>query len=66
MKKYILSSMILSGLMFASCNLDETPLSKFDESEAFQSSTLIYVNTVANVYSSIGGIYMEAQMEFSP
>ena len=55
MKKYILSSMILSGLMFASCNLDETPLSKFDESEAFQSSTLIYVNTVANVYSSIGG-----------
>lgn len=55
MKKYILSSMLLSGLMFASCNLDETPLSKFDESEAFQSSTLIYVNTVANVYASIGG-----------
>ena len=58
MKKYILSSLLLSGMMLASCNLDETPLSKFDESEAFQSSTLIYVNSVANVYSSISnGLY---------
>lgn len=58
MKKHIFGSLILSAALLTSCSLDETPQSKFSESEAFKSSTLIYVNTVANVYSAIGnGLY---------
>lgn len=64
MKKKIYSSIVLSvAIMFSassltSCSLDETPKSKFSEEEAFKSSKLIYVNTVANVYSAIGnGLY---------
>ena len=58
MKKYIFGSLLLSATLLTSCSLDETPQSKFSESEAFKSSTLIYVNTVANVYSAIGnGLY---------
>ena len=58
MKKYIFGSLLLSAALLTSCSLDETPQSKFSEAEAFKSSTLIYVNTVANVYSAIGnGLY---------
>ena len=58
MKQYIIGSMLLSSILLASCSLDETPRSKFSEKEAFSTSKLVYVNTVANVYSSIGnGLY---------
>lgn len=58
MKQYIIGSMLLSSILLASCSLDETPRSKFSEEEAFSTSKLVYVNTVANVYSSIGnGLY---------
>ena len=58
MKQYIIGSMLLSSILLASCSLDETPRSKFSEEEAFCTPKLVYVNTVANVYSSIGnGLY---------
>lgn len=58
MKQYIIGSMLLSSILLASCSLDETPRSKFSEEEAFSTPMLVYVNTVANVYSSIGnGLY---------
>ena len=58
MKKYIFSVVFLSTALLTSCSLDETPQSKFKESEAFANSTLTYVNSVAMVYSEIGdGIY---------
>lgn len=58
MKQYIIGSMLLSLILLASCSLDETPRSKFSEEEAFSTPKLVYVNTVANVYSSIGnGLY---------
>lgn len=58
MKKYIFSVVFLSAALFTSCSLDETPQSKFKESDAFANSTLTYVNSVAKVYSEIGdGIY---------
>ena len=58
MKQYIIGSMLLSSILLASCSLDETPRSKFSEAEAFSTPKLVYVNTVANVYSSIGnGLY---------
>lgn len=58
MKQYIIGSILLSSILLASCSLDETPRSKFSEEEAFSTPKLVYVNTVANVYSSIGnGLY---------
>ena len=58
MKQYIIGSMLLSSILLAGCSLDETPRSKFSEEEAFSTPKLVYVNTVANVYSSIGnGLY---------
>ena len=58
MKQYIIGSMLLSSVLLAGCSLDENPRSKFSEEEAFSTSKLVYVNTVANVYSSIGnGLY---------
>ena len=58
MKKYIFGSLLLSATLLTSCSLEETPQSKFSEAEAFKSSNLIYVNTVANVYSAIkNGLY---------
>ena len=58
MKKYIFSVVFLSTALLTSCSLDETPQSKFKESDDFANSTLTYVNSVAKVYSEIGdGIY---------
>ena len=53
MKKYIFETLLLSTALLSGCSLDETPKSAFSEEEAFKSSTLIYANSVANVYSSI-------------
>ena len=55
MKKYTYGSIFLSLSMLASaCSLDEVPESAFTQEEAYQSATLVYVNTVANIYSAIG------------
>ena len=56
-----LGTLLVGAVMLGSCSLDETPKSKFDEKDAFANSTLIYVNSVANVYSAIGNsIYGDA------
>lgn len=56
MKNKILYSFILSfAFIFFSCNLDENPVDQMPESEAFKSPVLIYLNTVANLYTEIGG-----------
>lgn len=54
MKKIIYSATLIATLLLmAGCSLDEKPLSKFDESEAYKSSTLVYVNTVASLYNKL-------------
>ena len=66
MKKYIFGTLRLSAAMLTACSLDENPESKFSEEEAFKSSTLTYVNTVANVYSAIGnGLYGDPYIMWS-
>jgi hypothetical protein len=54
MKKIILSSLVSTGLLLSSCSgfLEETPLSLIPEEEAYKSATMVYVNTVASVYSA--------------
>ena len=51
MKKIFYAAAI--ALLFVGCSLEETPKSKFDESEAYKSSTLVYVNTVASLYTKM-------------
>ena len=54
MKKFIYSAVVLAMTsMLFGCSLEETPLSKFDEGEAYKSSTLVYVNTVASLYNKL-------------
>lgn len=58
MKNILTASILAVTCLLGSCSLDENPQSKFSEEEAYKSSTLIYVNTVASIYSSIGnGLY---------
>lgn len=56
MKKTIIIAFLLltAGSLFQSCAgfLDENPKSRIPEEEAFKSPTLVYLNTVASVYSS--------------
>ena len=56
MKKTLLSSIILAGLIFSSCSnfLEETAYSSFDKEEAYSNPTLVYLNAVASVYTSMG------------
>ena len=52
MKKILYSAAVVAlTLLAVGCSLEETPKSKFDESEAYKSSTLVYVNTVASLYT---------------
>ena len=54
MKKLLYSAAVLAlTFLMSGCSLDETPLSKFDEGEAYKSSTLVYVNTVASLYNKL-------------
>lgn len=49
-------SLIFSfSLVLFGCSLDETPIDQLPESEAYKSPSLIYLNTVANLYTEIGG-----------
>ena len=54
MKKILFSAAIAAmTLLMSGCSLEETPESKFDESEAYKSATLVYVNTVASLYNKL-------------
>ena len=54
MKKILYSAVVIAfGFLIYGCSLDETPLSKFDEGEAYKSATLVYVNTVASLYNKL-------------
>ena len=55
MKKYIFSVVFLSTALLTSCSLDETPQSKFKESDAFANSTLTYVTLLLRFIRMIGG-----------
>jgi hypothetical protein len=56
MKKKISFSLLLSFALFLfGCSLDENPVDQMPESEAYKSPVLIYLNTVANLYTEIGG-----------
>ena len=55
-KKFIYSFMIAAAAAaFSSCSnfLEERPTDAFDEETAFQSPTLVYVNTVASLYNNM-------------
>lgn len=56
MKKRILYSLLLvaaAAFSFSSC-LDENPKDQMPEDEAYKDPTMIYLNTVANLYTQIG------------
>lgn len=55
-KRYVYSFMLAAVLTaFSSCSnfLEERPTDAFDEETAFQSPTLVYVNTVASLYNDM-------------
>lgn len=56
MKKVLMSSMLILGGLFSACSgfLDEDPKSKIPEEEAYKSEKLVYVNTIATIYTSFG------------
>ena len=56
MKKVLVSSMLILGGLFSACPgfLDEDPKSKIPEEEAYKSEKLVYVNTIATIYTSFG------------
>lgn len=60
MKKRILYSFILAatlGLSGCSSFLNEDPIDQMPEEEVYKNPTLIYLNTVANLYTMIGSDY---------
>lgn len=56
MKKVLVSSMLILGGLFSACSgfLDEDPKSKIPEEEAYKSEKLVYVNTIATIYTLFG------------
>ena len=56
MQKVLVSSMLILGGLFSACSgfLDEDPKSKIPEEEAYKSEKLVYVNTIATIYTSFG------------
>ena len=56
MKKVLVSSMLILGGLFSACSgfLDEDPKIKIPEEEAYKSEKLVYVNTIATIYTSFG------------
>ena len=56
MKKVLVISMLILGGLFSACSgfLDEDPKSKIPEEEAYKSEKLVYVNTIATIYTSFG------------
>lgn len=56
--------MLILGGLFSACSgfLDEDPKSKIPEEEAYKSEKLVYVNTIATIYTSLGIGYMEVRI----
>ena len=56
MKKNIIYTTlaVFTALFMWGCSLDETPKDLLPEDEAFRNPTLIYLNTVASIYTEIG------------
>lgn len=56
MKKIFIAILALAGLSLTSCSdfLQEEALDQFSKEEAFKSPTLVYLNTVAAVYTNMG------------
>lgn len=54
MKKVLVSSILILGGLFSACSgfLDEDPKSKIPEEDAYKSEKLVYVNTIATIYTS--------------
>jgi hypothetical protein len=54
MKKLLYSAAVLAlTFLMSGCSLEETPLSKFDESEGYNTATLVYGNSVASLYNKL-------------
>lgn len=54
-KIYIYSFIAAFSLVLFGCSLNEDPKDQMPQGEAFKSPKLIYLNTVANLYTEIGG-----------
>ena len=59
MKKNILYSLLIStvatvGLSSCDAFLEENPKDQITEEQAYQNSTLLYLNTVASLYTEVG------------
>ena len=56
MKKIYFALFVLASLAFAGCSdfLEETAYDQFSKEEAFKSPTLVYLNTVASIYTNMG------------
>ena len=66
MKKILYSAVVLAlAFLTPGCSLEETPLSKFDESEAYKSATLVYVNTVASLYNQLNSRFKGGDDNFN-
>lgn len=53
-KFLIYSILMVFGFTFYACSLDESPKDQIPGEEAYKSPTLIYLNTVASLYTEIG------------
>lgn len=51
--RYIIAT--LSFLLICSCSLKESPKDQISEGEAYKNPALIYLNTVASLYTEVGG-----------
>ena len=68
MKKRILYSMLIAAstmVSFSSCDsfLEENPKDQITEEQAYKNSTLIYLNTVASLYTQVGANYGGAGLQ---
>ncbi|MCF0178064.1 MAG: RagB/SusD family nutrient uptake outer membrane protein [Bacteroidales bacterium] len=66
MKKFF-GIIALTTLVLSSCNgfLDEEAYSKFSKEDAYSNPTLVYLNTVASVYSSLDVLGLAYDCDFS-
>ena len=58
MKRRILYSLLMTATLgLSSCEsfLSENPKDQITEEQAYQNSTLLYLNTVASLYTQVGG-----------
>lgn len=56
MKKILFSSVLIAGLFLSGCSnfLEESAYSSFTKEEAYSNPTLVYLNTLASVYTAMG------------